>query len=73
VPDVLAQFIAKRRPDLDPTDIVPVGLPAVRVTIEKMVAAGASKFVLLPLNEPTDDGWTAELERIAAEVKPLEN
>jgi hypothetical protein len=45
----------------------------VRVTIEKMVAAGASKFVLLPLNEPTDDGWTAELERIAAEVKPLEN
>ena len=73
VPDVLAQFIAKRRPDVDPADIVPVGMPAVRVTIEKMVAAGASKFVLLPLSEPDADGWTAELERIAAELKPLEN
>jgi probable F420-dependent oxidoreductase len=73
VPDVLAQFIARRRPELDPTDIVPVGLAAVRVTIEKMVAAGASKFVLLPLAEPAADGWTAELERIAAEIKPLEN
>jgi probable F420-dependent oxidoreductase len=73
VPDALARFIAKRRPDLDPTEIVPVGLGAVRVTIEKMVAAGASKFVLLPLSEPAAGGWTSELERIAAELKPLEN
>lgn len=73
VPDALARFITKRRPDLDPTEIVPVGLPAVRVTIEKMIAAGASKFVLLPLSEPAADGWSAELERIATELKPLEN
>jgi len=72
IPDVLAQFIARRRPDLDPADIVPVGIPAVRVAIEKMVEAGASKFVLLPLSEPSGDGWTPELERIAAELKPLE-
>jgi probable F420-dependent oxidoreductase len=73
VPDALAAFVAKRRPDLDPADIIPVGLPAVRAMIEKMVAAGASKFVLLPLSEPSADGWTAELERIAAELLPLEN
>ena len=73
IPDVLAQFVARRRPDLDPADMIPVGLPAVRVMIEKMVAAGASKFVLLPLSEPSADGWTAELERIAAELLPLEN
>ncbi|MGZ4729764.1 MAG: TIGR03619 family F420-dependent LLM class oxidoreductase [Acidimicrobiales bacterium] len=73
VPDALAAFVAKRRPDLDPSDLIPVGLPAVRVTIEKMVAAGASKFVLLPLSEPAPDGWTAELERIATELLPLEN
>ncbi|MGZ4710804.1 MAG: TIGR03854 family LLM class F420-dependent oxidoreductase, partial [Acidimicrobiales bacterium] len=73
VPDALAAFVAKRRPDLDLSDLIPVGLPAVRVTIEKMVAAGASKFVLLPLSEPTPDGWTAELERIATELLPLEN
>jgi len=74
VPDLIRQFIAKRRPDLDdPSEIIPTGLPAVRATIEKMVAAGASKFVLLPLSEPTGDGWTAELERVASELKPLEN
>ena len=74
VPDLIRQFIAKRRPDLDdPSEIIPTGLPAVRATIEKMVAAGASKFVLLPLSEPTGDGWTTELERVASELKPLEN
>ncbi|HEY5155894.1 MAG TPA: TIGR03619 family F420-dependent LLM class oxidoreductase [Acidimicrobiales bacterium] len=74
VPDLIGQFIAKRRPDLDdPSEIIPTGLPAVRATIEKMVEAGASKFVLLPLSEPSAEGWTAELERIAAELKPLEN
>ncbi len=74
VPDLVVQLLAKRRPDLtDPSEIVPTSLPAVRATIEKMVAAGASKFVLLPLAEPSADGWTAELERIAAELKPLEN
>jgi probable F420-dependent oxidoreductase len=73
LPDLFAQFIARRRPDVDPADVVPVGLPAVRATIEKMVAAGASKFVLLPLSEPPADGWTAELERVAAELLPLEN
>jgi probable F420-dependent oxidoreductase len=73
VSPLMAQFIAKRRPDLaDPSEIVPVGLPAVRATIEKMVEAGASKFVLLPVTEPTGDGWTVELERVAAELKPLE-
>ncbi len=73
VPDALVQFVARRRPDLDPADMIPNGLPAVRVMIEKMVAAGASKFVLLPLSEPSPEGWTAELERIAAEILPLEN
>ncbi len=74
VPDLIGQFIAKRRPDLaDPSEIIPTGIPAVRATIEKMVAAGASKFVLLPLSEPSADGWSAELEHIAAELKPLEN
>jgi probable F420-dependent oxidoreductase len=73
IPDVLAKFVGRRRPDLDPADMIPVGLPAVRVMIEKMVAAGASKFVLLPLSEPSADGWSAELERIAVELLPLEN
>jgi probable F420-dependent oxidoreductase len=73
IPPQIGQFLARRRPDLaDVGDIIPNGMAAVRVTIEKMVAAGASKFVLLPVSEPTADGWSAELERVAAELKPLE-
>lgn len=70
LPDVLAAFIAKRRPDADPTTMVPEGLDAVRATIESMVEVGASKFVVLPLVEPED--WTAELERVAAALFPLQ-
>ena len=70
LPDVLAAFIAKRRPDADPTTMVPEGLDAVRATIESMVEVGASKFVVLPLVEPED--WSAELERVAAALFPLQ-
>jgi probable F420-dependent oxidoreductase len=73
VPDPLVKFVARRRPDLtDPSELIPVGLPALRRRIEAMVEAGASKFVVLPLTEPTGDEWTAELEAVAATLKPLE-
>ena len=35
-----------------------------------MIEAGASKFVVLPIVEPDD--WTAELERVADAVLPLQ-
>ncbi len=71
LPDLLASFIARRRPELDPDDVVPQGLDGLRVVIEKMIDAGASKFVVLPLVEPPD--WTAELEAVAATLFPLQN
>lgn len=70
LPEVLASFIARRRPDLDPDTVVPEGIDGVRVVIEQMVEAGASKFVVLPLVEPAD--WTAELEALAAALFPLQ-
>jgi probable F420-dependent oxidoreductase len=74
LPDVLTQILANRRPDLsDPSELIPSGMPALRRRIESMIDAGASKFVVLPLSEPDGDGWSAELERVAAELKPLEN
>ena len=36
-----------------------------------MIEVGASKFVVLPLVEPRD--WTAELERVADALFPLQN
>ena len=62
--------IRNRRPDVAIEDMFPVGLPAVRETIERFVDAGFSKFVLLPASVP--DNFTAELERVAP-VLDLEN
>jgi probable F420-dependent oxidoreductase len=69
--DGIVDFIAKRKPGVDPSTIVPTGLPALRETIEKMVEVGtASKFVVLPFTEPED--WEGELEALAAAVLPLQ-
>jgi probable F420-dependent oxidoreductase len=59
-----------RRPDLDPTEIVPVGIDALRRKICEFIDVGASKFVLIPVTEPDD--WSAELEEIATELLPLQ-
>lgn len=71
LPDAFAAVVAQRRPDLDPARVFPEGLDGVRETIEAMVEVGASKFVVLPTEEPAD--WTAELDEVAAALFPLQN
>lgn len=70
IPAPLAAFVQRRRPELAPDDVIPVGLPALVERIERFVEAGASKFVVLPLAEPDD--WTPVLEELAATVLPLQ-
>ncbi|MEP6660439.1 MAG: TIGR03854 family LLM class F420-dependent oxidoreductase [Acidimicrobiales bacterium] len=70
VPDRVLAQLARRRPDLDPTALVPSGLAALASTIEAFVEHGASKFVVLPLGEPDD--WSRHLEEVAAAVLPLQ-
>jgi probable F420-dependent oxidoreductase len=67
IPDVLLAGLAKRRPDLaDPAVLVPQGWEALMATIDGFVAAGASKFVILPVDEPgSADAWLAHLEEAA--------
>lgn len=60
-----------RRPEVDPHDIVPIGVDAIRRHITRFIDIGASKFVLIPVEEPQD--WTTELEELAAELLPMEN
>ncbi|MCU0270752.1 MAG: LLM class flavin-dependent oxidoreductase, partial [Acidimicrobiales bacterium] len=70
-------FVAARRPDVAPEGLIPAvhELPA---AIEAFTSVGASKFVLLPLGTPDGDpaggagSWSAELERLAADVLPLQ-
>ncbi len=60
-----------RRPDVEISDLFPVGIPAVRAHINAFVEQGYSKFVMIPVVEPTD--FTAELELLAEHILPLEN
>jgi len=70
IPGPIAAFVTRRRPELAPIDVIPVGLPALVDRIEQFVAVGASKFVVLPLTEPGE--WRPALEDLAAAVLPLQ-
>jgi alkanesulfonate monooxygenase SsuD/methylene tetrahydromethanopterin reductase-like flavin-dependent oxidoreductase (luciferase family) len=70
IPSRFVTAIARRRPGLDATSLVPVGLAGLRSHIEQFIAVGFSKFVLIPLGEPPD--WKAELETVAEGVLDLE-
>jgi probable F420-dependent oxidoreductase len=70
-PELLG-LLARRRPDLDPTELVPVGLPTVARRIDAFVAAGASKFVLIPFDEPSADGFPDHLAEVAEALLPLQ-
>jgi probable F420-dependent oxidoreductase len=67
IPDVLLAGLAKRRPDLaDPSVLVPQGWDELLAVIDKFVAAGTTKFVVLPVAEPgSTEGWIAHLEEAA--------
>jgi probable F420-dependent oxidoreductase len=70
IPDVLAAFLAKRRPDVDVADVVAADVGALAPLIERFVAVGASKFVVVPIGEPA--GWTDHLGEVADVVMPLQ-
>lgn len=64
--------IAKaRKPDLDPGEIICQDRSQLRERVEAFIEVGASKFVIVPFNEPDD--WTPELETLAELLLPLEN
>ena len=70
LPDGIAAVVANRRPELDPRDVVPTGIDGLRTQLERFIAVGASKFVVVPLADPGD--WEAELDELAEAVLPLE-
>ena len=72
-PDAVMAGLRARRPDVDPLDIVPVGLEATRDMLSRFVDAGFSKFVLIPLAEPPADAMADHLAEVAAAVLPLQN
>lgn len=74
IPDELVATLARRRPDLDdPSVLVPNTWDELTALIEKFIEVGTTKFVVLPMTEPTSvDAWTTHLEDLATQVLPLE-
>ncbi len=70
IPDLVAAALAHRRPDVEPGDVAAGSLDGLRTLIERFVAVGASKFVVVPLVEPGD--WPDHLAEVAEVVMPLQ-
>ena len=64
----MARTMTARRPRS--VELTPVGLPALRQTIERFIAVGFSKFVVRPIVPPSS--WRAELDALAAAVGDLQ-
>jgi probable F420-dependent oxidoreductase len=71
IPDYLAKRITRRRPGIDPRELVPIGLKETHALMERFIDVGFTKFVVRPAKEP--ENWTPELERIADHLLTLEN
>ena len=72
VPEPVLAGLAKRRPDLaDPSVLIPSGWDALLATIDRFVAVGTTKFVVLPIVEPgSPDAWVEHLETAAPVLIP---
>jgi probable F420-dependent oxidoreductase len=70
IPEAMVATLAARRPDLDPSRVVPSGWTALRGQIEAFVDAGFSKFVVVPAG--TVESWADELGTLAVHVGDLQ-
>lgn len=70
VPEQLAAIARRRRPGADLNDVVAKGLAGLPALLERFIAAGASKFVVVPVNEPHN--WDDHVSDLADAVHPLE-
>ncbi len=71
IPDAVGALLAKRRPDVDPADVVVGSLDGLRAHLERFVEVGASKFVVVPVGEP--ERWDEHLAAVAEVVMPMQN
>lgn len=72
-PEPIMAMLAKRRPDLDPRELVPTSWAELGAAISRFVDVGTSKFVVLPMVEPeTVEQWESHLAEAADALLPLE-
>jgi probable F420-dependent oxidoreductase len=68
--DDLITAVRRRRPDVDPAELVADGWPALHHLIDGYLKAGLTKFVIRPADGASIDGF---IDRFAAELLPREN
>ncbi len=66
LPEAAVEQLRRRRPDLNPEDMIPQSRAALHERVEEWLESGFSKFLLRPAAPPAD--WTAELERLAEDI-----
>ncbi len=66
LPGAVVEQLQRRRPDINPVQLIPQSQTALHERVDEWLAAGFSKFILRPAVPPTD--WTAELEILAADI-----
>jgi alkanesulfonate monooxygenase SsuD/methylene tetrahydromethanopterin reductase-like flavin-dependent oxidoreductase (luciferase family) len=71
MPDALVERIRKRRSSVEPHEVVAQTMKGLRPLLERYIDAGASKFVVVPVNEPAN--WDDHVAELADTVQPLEN
>jgi hypothetical protein len=74
LPEALEVGLRARRPDLnDVGQLVPKSWPELQDMIGRFVAEGFSKFVVLPIVEPSSSGaWEDHLAEAAEHLLPLQ-
>jgi probable F420-dependent oxidoreductase len=70
LPDGLVTAVKRRRPDLDPAELVAAGWNDLHRQIDGYLAAGLTKFVIRPAR---GDGMEEFVDRFAAELLPRQN
>jgi probable F420-dependent oxidoreductase len=74
IPDEVVAAVRQRRPDADPTALVPTSWADARRMIEKYVNAGLTKFVVRPAAvSPAPDAFDEFLEHFVSDLMPLQN
>ena len=79
LPDRFTTRLQDRQPNLDPREVVAQGVSGLRDRLEAFVSAGASKFVVFPLDGPASpgpaeaDAWHGTIEDVAIECLSLQD
>ena len=66
----MEQFLTRTRPGINKGDLVPTGSDALKSIVDRYVAEGITKFVLIPAAPPAS--WDEELGWLSPVVQEIE-